>query len=217
MNKEKTDPILGKEISQVIKNKGVETPFKDIGGKFSETVIAGAFMAIMREMQLDMEDDSLMETPRRVAKMYVREVFYGLNYRNFPKVTLIENRMAYGSFILERDIKVHSFCEHHFVPFIGKAYVAYIPKNKVIGLSKINRIVDFFARRPQVQERLGEQIYEALCHILETDDVAVVLKCEHLCVKVRGVEDNSDTVTSRLGGAFYKGELRTEFMGLISL
>jgi GTP cyclohydrolase I len=151
--------------------------------------------------------------------MYVDEIFAGLDYSNFPKVTTIENKMNYSTFLLERKIAVKSVCEHHFVAFMGEAYVAYIPSGKVIGLSKINRIVEFFSRRPQVQERLTEQIFHTLCFVLETENVAVVIKAEHFCVKLRGVEDvNSDTITAKLGGAFYeKADLRNEFYQSIKL
>jgi len=160
----------------------------------------------------------LRETPRRVAKMFMYEIFGGLDYVNFPKITTIGNKMNYDSMLLERHIRVTSICEHHFVPIVGEAFVAYIPREKVIGLSKINRIVEFFCRRPQVQERLTEQIHAALCFILDTENVAVVLKAQHLCVQLRGVEDmQSDTITSRLGGVFFKGELRNEFLQSINL
>ena len=218
----KTDMALGKRIHEELKKRGIETPMLrgtlDCSTKNYEN-IEGHVRSIMELLGLDMRDDSLMETPRRIAKMYLNELFWGLDYRNFPKITTIENKMHYGNMLIERHIKVTSECEHHFSPFIGEAFVAYIPDEKVIGLSKINRLVEFFSRRPQVQERLTEQIFFALCYVLETENVAVVVKAEHTCVKIRGVEDiNSDTITSRLGGCFMTNfQLRNELFNILHL
>jgi GTP cyclohydrolase I len=179
-----------------------------------------AFREIMDHgLGLDLDDDSLRETPKRVAKMFSEEVFYGLDYSNFPACTVIDNKMGYDEAIAGTKIDVLSMCEHHFVPFIGHAYVAYIPGTKVLGLSKFNRVVDFFARRPQVQERLTEQCHAAFTTILETDDVAVVIRCQHLCVRLRGVkQDGGSTVTSKLGGRFKSVDaLRSEFFALATL
>lgn len=220
LDKSKTDPKLGREIHQLLHDTGIETPmidstFQTESEKF--TAIRDSFKTIMQTLGMDLTDDSLLETPNRIAKMYLNEIFWGLDYNNFPKVTTIDNKMQYNSMLLERNIKVSSFCEHHFVNFVGSAYVAYIPHGKIIGLSKINRIVEFFCRRPQVQERLCEQIWAALCHVLETEDIAVLIRAEHFCVKSRGVEDiNSDTVTSRLGGLFYDNEQRDEFYKVLN-
>ena len=220
LDKSKTDPKLGREIHQLLHDTGIETPmidstFQTESEKF--TAIRDSFKTIMQTLGMDLTDDSLSETPNRIAKMYLNEIFWGLDYNNFPKVTTIDNKMRYNSMLLERNIKVSSFCEHHFVNFVGSAYVAYIPHGKIIGLSKINRIVEFFCRRPQVQERLCEQIWAALCHVLETKDIAVLIRAEHFCVKSRGVEDiNSDTVTSRLGGLFYDSEQRDEFYKVLN-
>lgn len=216
LDKSKTNKELGAKIHKHLVELGVETPMFDYGSVHSEDeaieVIKSNISSIMMTLGLDLKDDSLSETPKRVAKMYVKEIFWGLNYGNFPKITTIENKMCYDSMLVERHIKVHSVCEHHFIPIIGEAYIAYIPDKKVIGLSKINRIVEFFCRRPQVQERLAEQIFHTLCFILETQNVAVLIKGEHTCVKLRGVEDvNSDTITTRLGGSFMTGALRNEF------
>lgn len=211
----KTDPNLGAEIQKLLISKGVEIPMRsekvELGGSKIKN-IESAFTRIMMELGLDLKDDSLKETPKRVAKMYINEIFWGLDYNNFPKVTVIENKMQYNQMLLETGIAVKSQCEHHFLPFIGTASVAYLPASKVIGLSKINRIVEFFSRRPQVQERLVEQIFHTLCYVLETDDVAVIIKAGHTCVKLRGVEDvNSETQTSRLGGTFLENDrLRNE-------
>ncbi len=222
IDKKKTDVYLGLQVRDYLVEKGVETPMKPTKETLlqdQKRMIEDAVAIIMQTLGLDLEDDSLRETPKRIAKMYVEEIFAGLDYSNFPKITTIENKMKYSTFLLERNIAVKSVCEHHFVAFMGVAYVAYIPGNKVIGLSKINRIVEFFSRRPQVQERLTEQIFHTLCFVLETDNVAVVMKAEHFCVKLRGVEDvNSDTITAKLGGAFYeKADLRNEFYQTIKL
>lgn len=222
IDKKKTDVCLGLQVRDYLVEKGVETPMKPKKETLlqdQKRMIEDATTIIMQTLGLDLEDDSLKETPKRIAKMYVEEIFAGLDYSNFPKITTIENKMKYSTFLLERNIAVKSVCEHHFVAFMGVAYIAYIPGSKVIGLSKINRIVEFFSRRPQVQERLTEQIFHTLCFVLETDNVAVVMKAEHFCVKLRGVEDvNSDTVTAKLGGAFYeKADLRNEFYQTIKL
>jgi GTP cyclohydrolase I len=201
--------------------RGLETPMTDVGesGHLHDTIkiqnIAEHFEAIMNILELDLKDDSLLDTPNRVAKMYVKELFSGLNYDNFPKITTIENKMEAGM-VVEKNVKIMSACEHHFVTIDGTACIAYIPNKRVIGLSKINRIADFFARRPQVQERLTNQIWHTLSYILETDDVAVYIDAVHFCVRSRGVEDaNSSTVTSRIGGAFrLDPACRAEFMSI---
>lgn len=176
--------------------------------------IESHFTEIMKILGLDLTDDSLRDTPRRVAKMYVNEVFAGLHAENFPKITIIENSMQYDQMVCVQDIEVISMCEHHFQTIDGYATVAYIPNKKVIGLSKINRIVDYFSRRPQVQERLTKQIADCLSYLLETDDVAVHIKAKHYCVVARGVQDtHSMTTTSDLRGAFKNRlETRTEFL-----
>lgn len=204
-NKNKTDPVLGKLVHEHLLNMGVETP--TIPNKLVRTdkihIIEGHFTEIMKTLGLDLEDDSLYETPKRVAKMFVTEVFYGLDYDAFPKCTTVDNKMRYDEMVCERNITVMSNCEHHFVVFTGLATVAYVPNNKVLGLSKINRIVEYFSKRPQIQERLTEQIFHALQFILETKDVAVMIDAKHYCVASRGVEDtSSSTVSSKLGGCF---------------
>lgn len=178
--------------------------------------IAGHFREIMLTLGLDLTDDSLEQTPSRVAKMYVKEVFSGLSPRSFPKMTSIENKLAYDEMITVKDISIISVCEHHFVTIDGRATIAYIPKNKVIGLSKINRVAKFFSRRPQVQERLTKQIADCLTHVLETEDVAVFIRAKHYCVVQRGVEDAaSETVTSDLRGAFREdNRTRAEFLSV---
>lgn len=222
LDKVKTDPFTGYIVRDYLRKKDVETPmvnsvFPDYGKKFD--VIRENVYKIMEVLGLDLKDDSLKDTPKRIAKMYLNEIFWGLDYVNFPKITTIENKMQYENMLLERHIKVSSTCEHHFIPMMGEAFIAYIPDRRVMGLSKINRIVEFFSRRPQVQERLTEQIFHTLCLLLETEDIAVLIKAEHTCVKLRGVEDiNSDTITSRLGGKFLEGAaLRNEFYQSIKI
>lgn len=172
------------------------------------------FTEVLETLGMDLTNDSLRESPARIARMYVNEVFRGLNTDNFPKVTTIENEMSYDQMLVVRDIAVISTCEHHFVTIDGKATIAYIPKNKVIGLSKINRIADFFARRPQVQERLTKQIADCLEDVLGTEDVAVHINAKHYCVISRGIEDHSSTtITSDLRGAFKTdSRTRSEFL-----
>jgi GTP cyclohydrolase I len=177
------------------------------------------FREIMHVLGLDLTDDSLKGTPRRVAKMYIKEIFSGLDPKNKPDVKLFENKYKYNEMLVEKDITFHSNCEHHFVPIIGKAHVAYISNGTVIGLSKINRIVQYFAKRPQVQERLTMQIGNELKEMLGTEDVAIIIDAHHMCVSSRGIQDvNSATVTSFYSGKFEKDEhSRNEFMKYISM
>lgn len=217
-NKTKSDAELGKKVHEHLVKMGVETP--TIATKLSRTdkidIIEQKFKDIMLTLGLDLSDDSLIETPKRVAKMYVGEIFWGLDYEAFPKCTTVDNKMKYNEMVVERNVNVQSNCEHHFVVIDGLATVAYVPKDKVLGLSKINRIVEYFSKRPQIQERLTEQIYHALQFILETDNVAVMIDAQHYCVKSRGVEDaGSSTVTSKLGGGFKTDPaLRNEFLSI---
>jgi GTP cyclohydrolase I len=171
---------------------------------------------VLDVLGLDREDDSIGGTADRIAKMYVSELCFGLSYNRFPKISVFDNKMKYNQMVIQKDITFHSLCEHHFVNFNGMAQVAYIPNEKVIGLSKLNRVVNFFARRPQVQERLNEQIFRALEYVLGTSDIAVLVQAEHLCVKSRGIGDQSSGMTtSKLGGAFFEdARLRNEFMQL---
>ncbi|MGL5287558.1 GTP cyclohydrolase I [Aeromonas sp. RU39B] len=196
--------------------QGLETPLSPngLGQGEKRQKIEEHMRAIMEVLELDLSDDSLAETPHRIAKMFVGEIFAGLDYANFPKVTVIENKMQVDEMILVRDITLTSTCEHHFVTIDGLAHVAYIPRGKVIGLSKINRIVQFFARRPQVQERLTQQILLALQTLLGTQDVAISMTATHYCVKARGVMDaNSATTTTSLGGVFKtQPATRSEFL-----
>ena len=216
-NKTKCDPELGLKVHEHLVKMGVETPIKETGqvidrkGKID--VIESLFTDIMKTLGLDLTDDSLIETPKRVAKMYVNEIFWGLDYEAFPKCTTVDNKMQYNEMVCERNVNVQSNCEHHFVVIDGLATVAYVPKTRVLGLSKINRIVEYFSKRPQIQERLTEQVFHTLQYILDTEDVAVLIDAQHYCVKSRGVEDTgSSTVTVRLGGGFKNDPaVRNEF------
>ena len=188
----------------------------DISNNEKKEIIAEHFRSIMETLGLDLDDDSLMGTPYRVAKMYVEEIFYGLNPENKPKIALFENKYQYNEMLVEKNITFYSNCEHHFVPIIGKAHIAYISAGKVIGLSKINRIVDYYARRPQVQERLTNQIGNDLKDILETEDVAVVIDAKHLCVSSRGIKDDtSTTTTSFYSGKFKSSSAKKEFQNYL--
>lgn len=181
-------------------------------------LIEGHFKEIMQIIGLDLTDDSLSGTPRRVAKMYIKELFSGLNPANMPQLTHFSNHYKYKEMLVERDIMFHSNCEHHFVPIVGKAHVAYICNGHVIGLSKLHRIVNHFARRPQVQERMTIQIGEALKNALGTENVAVIIDADHMCVSSRGINDQtSSTTTSFFGGEFKKQDKRDEFIKMINL
>ena len=176
------------------------------------------FREIMHTLGLDLTDDSLNGTPRRVAKMYVKEIFQGLNPKNRPSITLFDNVYQYNEMLVERNITFHSNCEHHFVPIVGSAHVAYISNGKVIGLSKLNRIVQYYAKRPQVQERMTRQIATDLIETLETEDVAVIIDAKHMCVSSRGVEDiNSSTVTAEYSGKFKDPAVKAELLKYIEL
>jgi GTP cyclohydrolase I len=181
-------------------------------------IIEDRFRDIMETLGLDLTDDSLSGTPHRVAKMFVREIFYGLNPGNKPNISVFENKFKYGEMLVEKNINLNSTCEHHFLPIIGKVHVAYVSSGEVIGLSKINRIVDYFARRPQVQERLTVQVASELKKILKTEDVAVVVDAKHLCVSSRGIQDErSSTITAEYGGVFKETARREEFLKYLAL
>ena len=198
----------------------IETPMRhDAFEKSDEekiVIIQDCFAVIMETLGLDLNDDSLKGTPYRVAKMYVQEIFSGLNPANKPQVSVFDNKYEYNKMLIEKNIRLGSTCEHHFLPITGLAHVAYISSGKVIGLSKINRIVDYYAKRPQVQERMTVQVYNALKEELNTEDIIVVMDAEHLCVSARGNKDNSSsTVTMEYGGKFNKASHRDEFLRLI--
>lgn len=200
----------------------IDTPMRDDAFVLSDeqkmAVIEGKFRDIMETMGLDLNDDSLQGTPFRVAKMFIKEIFYGLNPENKPKISVFENKFKYGEMLVEKNINMNSTCEHHFLPIVGKAHVAYISNGEVIGLSKINRIVDYYARRPQVQERLTVQIANELKQILKTDDVAIVIDAKHMCVSSRGIQDeSSSTVTAEYSGKFKDKEVRNEFLKYLDL
>lgn len=197
-----------------------ETPLRkdafEISDKEKIQLISHHFGKIMDIMGLDLEDDSLKGTPKRVAKMYINEIFSGLNPDNKPKISLFENKFAYDKMIIEKDITVHSNCEHHFVPFMGKAHVAYFSKGKVIGLSKINRLVHYFSKRPQLQERLTLQIAREIKSVTDTDDVAVLINAKHMCVASRGIQDvNTSTITAEYYGKFNEPSVKAEFLRII--
>ena len=176
------------------------------------------FRAIMEILGMDLRDDSLRGTPLRVAKMYVKELFQGLNPANMPSMTLFENKFQYNEMLVEKNINFYTNCEHHFVPFFGKAHVAYISSGKVIGLSKLNRLVEYFSKRPQVQERLTMQVGKALQTVLQTQDVAVMMDAKHLCVSSRGVkDDSSNTITTFFGGKFQDEKTKMEFLQYVDI
>ncbi len=203
-------------VRRALLARGLETPLlsQQYGSEEKFQRIKKSFTEIARTLGLDLTDDSLSETPHRIAKMYVDEMFSGLDYTNFPKITVIENKMGVEEMVKVSDISITSICEHHFVTIDGTAKVAYIPRGMIIGLSKINRIVRFFAQRPQVQERLTQQVLVALQTLVETDDVAVTVDATHYCVKARGVMDaSSRTQTTALGGIFKSShKTRAEFL-----
>ncbi len=217
--------ILDKEFFEMIGDNhqmtSVDTPLRE--DAFVKTddqkveAIAKHFKQIMLELGLDLTDDSLNGTPYRVAKMYVQEIFGGLNPKNKPKISVFDNSYGYSKMLIEGNIHFNSTCEHHFLPIVGRAHLAYISSGKVIGLSKLNRIVDYFAKRPQVQERLTKQIYAELESVLKTKDIIVVLEASHLCVSSRGIKDiTSYTTTMEYGGAFNDNDIRNNFFSLLN-
>lgn len=200
----------------------VDTPMRkdafDLSDDEKVATIEKHFKAIMETLGLDLTDDSLKGTPRRVAKMYVKEIFSGLNPDNMPAMAMFENKYKYNEMLVEKNISFYSNCEHHFVPIFGKAHVAYISNGTVVGLSKLNRLVQYFAKRPQVQERLTMQIGKELQKVLGTEDVAVLIDAKHLCVASRGVEDDtSSTITAYYGGKFKEEKTNNEFLRYLEL
>lgn len=209
--------LLTEELGNAHVSTNPETPLKedafDLSDAEKQAKIEHHFTQILDTLGLDLTDDSLMGTPKRVAKMFVKEIFSGLSPSNEPSITLFENKFGYGQMLIEKNIKLHTFCEHHFLPIYGVAHVAYIANGNVIGLSKLNRIVEYYAKRPQVQERLTIQIANHLRNVLRTDDVAVYLEAKHMCVQLRGVEHNdSSTITSDYSGKFNEEAVRAEFL-----
>ena len=214
--------LLLEEMGDEHKASSVETPLRadafDISDEEKIAAIAPHFKAIMEILGMDLRDDSLRGTPLRVAKMYVKELFQGLNPANMPSMTLFENKFQYDEMLVEKNINFYTNCEHHFVPFFGKAHVAYISSGKVIGLSKLNRLVEYFSKRPQVQERLTMQIGKALQTVLQTQDIAVMMDAKHLCVSSRGVkDDSSNTITTYFGGKFQEENTKNEFLKYIDI
>lgn len=211
----KKSPAISASIKKML-SEVMPTPMKPNKLSDQEKIdqIQYHFTEILKVLGLDLQDDSLKESPKRIAKMYVKEIFKGLDFSHFPKITTIENKMQYDQMIVVRDIELISTCEHHFQPIQGFATVAYIPAKKVIGLSKINRIVEYFAKRPQVQERMTKQVADCLQQILGTNNVAVHINAKHFCVMARGIEDlHSSTVTCDLRGEFKKNaQTRQEFL-----
>jgi GTP cyclohydrolase I len=215
--------LLEKEIYDLIGDNhqmtSAETPLRADAFEKSDAqkmaTIEKHFHSIMEEMGLDMTDDSLQGTPHRVSKMFIQEIFSGLNPANKPKISVFDNSYNYDKMLVEADISFNSTCEHHFLPIVGKAHIGYISSGKVIGLSKLNRIVDYYSRRPQVQERLIMQIFNELKTVLETDNVIVVMEATHLCVSSRGIKDESSfTSTIQYGGVFNEKENRNDFFNL---
>ncbi len=216
------DNLLIEEMGDQHKASSVDTPMRaDAFDKTEDEKIAAIephFRSIMEILGMDLRDDSLRGTPLRVAKMYVKELFQGLNPANMPSMTLFENKFNYNEMLVEKNINFYTNCEHHFVPFFGKAHVAYISSGKVIGLSKLNRLVEYFSKRPQVQERLTMQVGKALQTVLQTQDVAIVMDAKHLCVASRGVkDDSSNTITSFFGGKFQEESTKMEFLKYIEI
>ena len=169
----------------------------------------------MIQLGLDLKDNSLKDTPKRMAKMYVKEIFSGLNKKNKPKISLFDNEFGYKKMLTQKDINLISICEHHFLPFVGHAHLGYISNGKIIGLSKLNRLVKFFSKRPQIQERLTKEIFDELKNILDTESVIIIIKAKHLCVSCRGVEDTSSTtITMEYGGDFNIKSKREQFIAL---
>jgi GTP cyclohydrolase I len=214
--------LLIEEMGDQHKASSVETPLRaDAFEKTDDEKIAAIephFRAIMEILGMDLRDDSLRGTPLRVAKMYVKELFQGLNPANMPSMTLFENKFQYNEMLVEKNINFYTNCEHHFVPFFGKAHVAYISSGKVIGLSKLNRLVEYFSKRPQVQERLTMQVGKALQTVLQTQDVAVMMDAKHLCVSSRGVkDDSSNTITTFFGGKFQDEKTKMEFLQYVDI
>lgn len=211
---------LGETITNTLVLSEAEGPIRSDAFELSDTEkmqkIEHHFAQIMNTLGLDLDDDSLCGTPKRVAKMFVKEMFSGLNPDNKPEISLFENKYGYKKMLVEKDITLYSNCEHHFVPIIGKVHVAYIPDKQVIGLSKINRLVQYYAKRPQVQERLTIQISEALKEALQHNNVAVVIEADHLCVASRGIKDiNSTTLTAHYSGQFEDEAVKQEFLSYI--
>ncbi|MCC6684179.1 MAG: GTP cyclohydrolase I FolE [Bacteroidia bacterium] len=222
LNSRENEKMMFEEMGETHITTSINTPIREDAFEMDDDLkielIEKHFKEIMLILGLDLTDDSLKGTPHRVAKMYVKEIFRGLNPAHKPKASLFENKYQYKQMLVEKNISFHSNCEHHFVPIIGKAHVAYISSGKVIGLSKLNRIVRYYAARPQVQERMSVQIANELKEVLKTEDVAVIIDARHLCVSSRGIKDEtSSTVTSEYCGKFQDAQTRNELLKYIEL
>lgn len=217
----KTDFEMGMKVHEHLKKLGLENPmiWDEIACADRRTSMEDGMVKVCKHLGLNPEDPSTCGTPHRLSKMYLDEICWGLDYAQFPHAMTTPNEGNKNEIVLVRDIEVKSLCEHHFMPVVGHAHVAYIPNEKLLGLSKFNRIVDFFSRRPQLQERLGSQILETLKYVLDSDDVAVVIKADHMCVTFRGIQDHSsNTITSHMSGRFFDiPAARAELMSLLSL
>jgi GTP cyclohydrolase I len=214
--------LTAEEIGDMHAGTGIETPMRPDAFEMDDDEkmarISAHFRGIMETLGLDLRDDSLKGTPERVAKMYVKEIFSGLNPENKPKIALFENRYQYSQMLVEKDITFYSNCEHHFVPIFGKVHLAYVSSGNVIGLSKLNRIVQYYAKRPQVQERFTMQVARELQRVLQTENVAVIVDAKHMCVSSRGVEDSTAmTLTSFYGGKFQEDATKQEFLRYIEM
>lgn len=222
VNKEDQDALIHEEGDMHLASGNINTPLRPDAFEMDDQAkiekIQGHFKEIMNTLGLDLEDDSLKGTPKRVAKMMVQEIFGGLHPDRKPSASTFDNKYQYGEMLVEKNIVVYSTCEHHFLPIVGRAHVAYISNGRVIGLSKMNRIVDYYAKRPQVQERMTKQIVAAMQEALGTDDVACVIDAKHLCVNSRGIRDiESSTVTAEFGGAFKAEEKKRDFLDYINI
>lgn len=207
------DPALGNQIAELLSTHGVDNP---IISAMNYNQVSASLTQLITGLGISLADDSMAKTPERVARFFINELFYGLDYANFPKITFNDNKYGYHEPVISQKISFKSTCEHHLVLINGYAYVSYIPNKQVIGLSKINRVVDFFAKRPQVQERATLQIFHTLQHVLQTEDVAVVLNATHHCITMRGVSDQDvKNMTYQFGGQFKNPELKNEFMRVI--
>ena len=216
LSTEELEELLGDQHLATSEDSPLSHNAFDITDEEKIRIISSLFKEVINTLGLDLNDDSLKGTPRRVAKMFVREIFSGLNPKNKPVIALFENKYKYDQMLIEKNITVYSTCEHHFVPIVGKAHIAYISSGKIIGLSKLNRLVKYFSQRPQVQERLTIQLANELKEILGTESVAVVIDAIHLCVSSRGVQDtNSSTLTAHYSGKFKQEDTKKEFLALI--
>lgn len=207
------DPVLGSKVAQHLKTLGIDNP---VNGNIDNNLVQQSIATLLSGLGIPLDDESIAKTPERVSRFFVNELFYGLNYANFPKMTFNHNKYGYSEPVISKNISFKSTCEHHLVTISGEAFIAYIPGNQVVGLSKLNRVVDFFARRPQVQERATLQIFRALQFLLETEDVAVLIKATHHCITMRGVSDhNVENITYQFGGQFSNPEMKRNFLELI--